>query len=195
MALDKEQLQSASAGARFRLNDRLGNIWWSLMLRGLLAVILAIAALFWPQATLSLLFRLVGLYVLLDGALNLVWAFRNGEGGAYLVPGLISLIIGAVLLFWPSMTGKLLLTIVGIWLLFQGGSLLLAARRSYPDDPDRGLLINMGIVITIIGLVLVIWPGTGIVAISWAIAIAALVIGALLIFLALRLHQAEKRFN
>ena len=195
MALDKEQLQSASAGARFRLNDRLGDIWWSLMLRGLLAVILAIAALFWPQATLSLLFRLVGLYVLLDGALNLVWAFRNGEGGAYLVPGLISLIIGAVLLFWPSMTGKLLLTIVGIWLLFQGGSLLLAARRSYPDDPDRGLLINMGIVITIIGLVLVIWPGTGIVAISWAIAIAALVIGALLIFLALRLHQVEKRFN
>ena len=191
MALDKEQLQSASAGARFRLNDRLGNIWWSLMLRGLLAVLLAISALFWPQATLSLLFRLVGLYVLLDGALNLVWAFRNGEVGAYLVPGLISLIIGAVLLFWPSMTGKLLLTIVGIWLLFQGGSLLLAASRSYPDDPDRGLLINMGIVITIIGLVLVIWPGTGIVAISWAIAIAALVIGALLIFLALRLHQVE----
>lgn len=194
MALDKEPLQTA-AGAHFRLHNRLGDIWWSLMLRGLLAVILAIAALFWPQATLSLLFRLVGLYVLLDGALNLVWAFRNGEGGAYLVPGLISLIIGAVLLFWPSMTGKLLLTIVGIWLLFQGGSLLLAARRSYPDDPDRGLLINMGIVITIIGLVLVIWPGTGIVAISWAIAIAALVIGALLIFLALRLHQVEKRFN
>ena len=195
MALDKEPLQPAAAGARYRLNDRLGDIWWSLMIRGLLALALAIAALFWPQATLSLLFRLVGLYVLLDGALNLLWAFRNGEVGAYLVPGLISLIIGAVLLFWPSMTGKLLLTIVGIWLLLQGVSLLLAARQSYPGDPDRGLFMNMGIVITITGLVLVIWPGTGMVAISWVIAIAALVTGALLVFLALRLRQVEKRFD
>ena len=195
MALDKEPLQPATAGARYRLNDRLGDIWWSLMIRGLLALALAIAALFWPQAILSLLFRLVGLYVLLDGALNLLWAFRNGEVGAYLVPGLISLIIGAVLLFWPSMTGKLLLTIVGIWLLFQGGSLLLAARQGYPGDPDRGLFMKMGIVITIIGLVLVIWPETGMVAISWIIAIAALVTGAVLVFLALRLRQVEKRFD
>jgi len=194
MTLDKEPLQTA-AGAHFRLHNRLGDIWWSLMIRGLLALALAIAALFWPQTTLSLLFRLVGLYVLLDGALNLLWAFRNGEVGAYLVPGLISLIIGAVLLFWPSMTGKLLLTIVGIWLLLQGVSLLLAARQSYPGDPDRGLFMNMGIVITITGLVLVIWPGTGMVAISWVIAIAALVTGALLVFLALRLRQVEKRFD
>jgi uncharacterized membrane protein HdeD (DUF308 family) len=55
----------------------------------------------------------------------------------------------------------------------------------------------MGIsaVTALIGIVLVVWPGSGVVAISWVIAIAVSVIGVLLISLALRLRQAEKRFD
>ena len=195
MTLDKEQLQTAVAGAQLRISDKLGDIWWSLMIRGLLALGLAIAAFFWPQATLSLVIRLIGLYVLIDGVLNLVWAFRIREFGAYLVPGLISLAVASILLFWPALTGRLLLTIVGIWLLFQGGMLFLAARQSYSDDPDRGITMGIGVVTAVIGLVLVIWPGSGVVAISWVIGSAVLIIGVLLIFLALRLRQVEKRLD
>jgi uncharacterized membrane protein HdeD (DUF308 family) len=42
-------------------------------------------------------------------------------------------------------------------------------------------------------LVLVIWPGTGVVTVSWAIAIAALLIGGSLVYLALRLRKIDKR--
>lgn len=194
MALDDEQLQAA-AEAKIRISDRLGDAWWSLLARGLLAVALGLAALFWPKATIALLVRLVGLYVLFDGVMNLLGAFRARMLGAYLVPGLISVAIGLVLLFWPDVTGRFLMIIVGLWALFQGVTLFIAGRQADSGDPDRGLVISLGTVASIVGLVLVIWPGTGVVTISWLIAISALLIGALLISFATRIRRVEKRVD
>jgi uncharacterized membrane protein HdeD (DUF308 family) len=53
----------------------------------------------------------------------------------------------------------------------------------------------MGAVVTVVGLVLLIWPGTGVVTISWIIALAALLVAAFLIFLALRLKRFKKRVD
>lgn len=195
MALDREHLQYAAAGAKVRISDKLGDVWWSLLIRGLLAIGLAIALFFWPKATLAIFIRLIGLYLLFDGVLNLLAALRIRELSAYLVPGLITIVFGLILLFWPDMTGRLLLTIVGIWLLFQGGMLFWAARQSDSNDPDRGITMGIGAVTAIIGIVLVVWPGSGVVAISWVIAIAVSVIGVMLISLSLRLRKVEKRFD
>ncbi len=156
MPLDKEKLQTAAAGAQARISDKLGDVWWSLLVRGLLAVALGIAAIFWPKATLELLVRLVGLYVLFDGIVSLVGAFRAQELGAYLVPGLISVAIGAILLFWPDITGRLLLIIVGIWALFQGVTLFWAGRQADANDPERSLAMSIGGVAAIAGVILVI---------------------------------------
>jgi len=195
MPLDKEKLQTAAAGAQARISDRLGDVWWSLLIRGLLAVALGIAAIFWPKATLELLIRLIGLYVLFEGIVSLVGAFRARELGAYLVPGLISVAVGAVLLFWPDVTGRLLLIIVGIWALFQGVTFFWAGRQADPNDPERSLAMTIGGVAAIAGVILLIWPGTASVAISWVIGIAALLVGALLIYLAQRVRQAAKRVD
>ena len=193
MTIDKEQIQDAASGIKVRISDKLGDVWWSLLARGLLAAALGIAALFWPNSTLALLIRLIGLYVLFDGIVNLFGAFRARVLSAYLAPGLISVALGAILLFWPDVTSRLLLVIVGIWALFQGVILFFAGRQADANDPDRGLAIATGAAAAIVGLVLVIWPGTGVVTISWLIAIAALLIGALLIYLALRLRKVEIR--
>jgi uncharacterized membrane protein HdeD (DUF308 family) len=195
MPLDKEKLQSAAAGAQARVSDKLGDVRWSLLVRGLLAIALGIAAIFWPKATLELLVRLVGLYVLFDGIVSLVAAFRAREFSAYLVPGLISVLIGVILLFWPDVTGRLLLTIVGIWALFQGASLFWAGRQADASDPERGLAMTIGAIAAIAGVIFVVWPGAGSVAISWVVGIAALLIGALLVYLAQRVQQAAKRVD
>ncbi len=195
MALDREHLQYAAAGAQIRIREKFGDVWWSLMFRGLLALGLAIALFFWPQATLAIFIRLIGLYLLFDGILNLVGALRIREYSAYLLPGLITLVLGLILLFWPDITGRIVLTIVGIWFLFQAAMLFWTARQSHPSDPDRGITMGISAVTAIIGIVLVVWPGSGFVAISWMIAIAVSVIGILLISLALRLRQVGKRFD
>ncbi len=195
MALDREHLQYTAAGAQIRIREKFGDVWWSLMFRGLLALGLAIALFFWPQATLAIFIRLIGLYLLFDGILNLVGALRIREYSAYLLPGLITLVFGLILLFWPDITGRIVLTIVGIWFLFQAAMLFWTARQSHPSDPDRGITMGISAVTAIIGIVLVVWPGSGFVAISWMIAIAVSVIGILLISLALRLRHVGKRFD
>jgi uncharacterized membrane protein HdeD (DUF308 family) len=173
----------------------LGDVWWFLLIRGLLAVAVGVAALFWPKATLVLLIRLIGLYVLFDGIVSLFSVYRTRELGSNLTSGLISVVIGVILLFWPDVTGRLLLVIVGIWALIQGVVLFLAGRQTEANDPERSLKMTIGVGTAIVGLILFIWPGTGAVAISWAIGIAALLIGALLIYLALRLRVNQQVDN
>lgn len=163
------------------------------MARGLLALALGLAALFWPTATLVLLIRLVAIYALVDGVVGLVSAFRAQDLRSNLAPGLISIAVGLILLVWPGLTGRLLLIIVGLWALLQGAMLVLAGIETEADDLDRMPAIIIGAVAAIVGLVLAIWPGTGAVTIAWAVGIAALLIGASLGYLALRLRKIDKR--
>jgi uncharacterized membrane protein HdeD (DUF308 family) len=193
MTYEREQVRATAIGVRAHLSDRRGNLWWFLLARGLLALALAVAALFWPQATLVLLIRLIALYTLADGVVGLLSALRARDLGTHLAPALVSIAVGVILLFWPDLTARLLLIILGLWALFQGAMLLVAGVRTDADDPERGAAITIGVVAAIIGSIMVIWPESGAVTISWVIGIAALVIGGLLTFLALRLRQVDKR--
>ena len=73
--------------------------------------------------------------------------------------------------------------------------MFLSGRSAEQNDPNRGLLLTMGTVLAVIGLVLIIWPGAGAVTISWLVAALAFVVGAMLVFLALRLRQVKQRVD
>jgi uncharacterized membrane protein HdeD (DUF308 family) len=124
-----------------------------------------------------------------------VGALRASDRGTYLLQAVVSLAVGGVLLFLPSASARTLLMVFGGWALFTGVSNILAARRANVEDTNRGLMTTMGGGVAVVGLVLLIWPGTGVVAISWIIALAALMLAALLIFLALRLKRLKKRVD
>lgn len=193
MTSERTRVRAARIQIRTRVSDRLGDVWWFLLIRGLLALALGIAALFWPQATLILLIRVIALFALADGFMGLLSVFRTRDLATHLTPALVSIGVGVILLFWPDLTASLLLMILGLWALFQGAMLLLAGSQSETDDPDRMPAMVIGAGVAVVGLVLVLWPGTGVVTISWAIGIAALLIGGSLVYLALRLRRIDKR--
>jgi len=195
MPTENERLQAAAAGLQSRVSGKMGNVWWSFMLRGLLALGLGVSALIWPKLTLGLLVSLVGIFALLDGAAGLISGIRGRDLQTYLLPALVSLAVGAVLLFWPGVTVKLLLIILGIWALLHGVNLFLAGRSTDQTDPNRGLLLTIGLVLAVIGLVLIVWPGAGAVTISWLVAALAFVVGTMLVFLGLRLRQVKLRVD
>jgi uncharacterized membrane protein HdeD (DUF308 family) len=195
MTLNEEQMRQVASRVQGRMSDRLRGVWLTFLLRGLFALALGIGALFWPRATVDLLVRLVGIFAILNGAAGLFSAFQGRLTGSYWLPGLVSLAVGAVLLFWPDVTVDLLLTILGIWLVFQGVSTWLMSRQTSVDDPDRGLLSAVGIVAAVVGMVLAFWPGSGAVAISWVIAALALVAGCVLIYIALHVRSARQGIN
>ena len=191
----EERLRFLGAGARNRVSSKLGDIWWAFMLRGVFAGVLGICVLIWPTLSFTILTRLVGLYLLADGLPGLLGALRAAASDTYLLQAIVSLVAGGVLLFLPSASARTLLTVFGGWALFTGVSHILAARRANVEDTDRGPMTTMGGVVTVVGLVLLIWPGTGVVAISWIIALAALLFAALLILLALHLKWLKKRVD
>jgi uncharacterized membrane protein HdeD (DUF308 family) len=195
MPSHNEQLRAAAAGLQNRVSGKMGGIWWAFLLRGLLALGLGVSALIWPRLTLALLIRLVGLYALLDGAAGIVSGIRSRELQSYLVPALASLVVGAILIFWPGLTVKGLLIILGIWAVLQGANLILAGRGAENDDPNRALLTMTGTLLAVVGLVLIIWPGVGVVTISWLVAALAFLMGALLEFLALSLRRVRLRVD
>ncbi|MEJ2378953.1 MAG: DUF308 domain-containing protein [Pseudolabrys sp.] len=80
-----------------------------------------------------------------------------------------------------------------IWWLIAGIGQIFTARRMPADDPDRGAVTTIGIAAAIVGLVLVFWPSSGIVVISWVIGIAGILIGALLIYLGSRFKRLKAR--
>lgn len=193
MSSNNEQLRAAAAGLQNRVSGKMNGIWWAFLLRGLLALGLGVSALIWPRLTLALLIRLIGVYAVLDGLAGIVSSFRHRELQSYLVLALASLAVGAILIFWPGVTVNGLLIILGFWAVLQGANLFLAGRGAEIDDPNRALLTMTGTVLAVIGLVLIIWPGAGAITISWLVAALAFLIGALLVFLALRLRRVKLR--
>ena len=195
MSLENERVQVAANKLRERADGALSHLWWALMIKGVLALGLGLSALIWPKLTIALLVQLIGVYALLDGITGLISNLRNRDLSQYLLPSLVSLAVGAVLLFWPGMTVKWLLIMLGILVLFHGVNLLIAGRSTQQDDSDRALMMKMGAVLAVIGLVLIVWPGAGTVTISWVVSALAFVVGAILVFIALRLRRIKRRVD
>jgi uncharacterized membrane protein HdeD (DUF308 family) len=172
------EFRDAVAAAGQRLTDRIGRFWWILLTRGIVAVLFGIAALFWPQKSLTLLVFLVGGYLVVDGLSGLLLALRSGDFGASLLQGLASTLAGAAVLLWPGITTSLLLAVLGVWALVQGGGLLLAGRNLRAEGEDGSLLVTVGAL-----------------AVSWIIALVALVVGGLMIFIARRLKAVQERLQ
>ena len=193
MTDNKEQLRQAMYRVQGRVSGRLGELWLSYLLRGLFALAVGIGALFWPTATVDLLVQLVGIFAVLNGVASLLSVYRAGLRGSYWFPGLLSLALGAVLLFWPGVTIRLLFIIIGVWAAVQGSSLWLMSRQVTTGDSGRGLLSALGVVVVLFGLLLIFWPGTGAVAISWGIAAVALLVGSMQVYLALHMRRDGRR--
>lgn len=185
-----EILEAHSMDSRDALGDQLANLWWTFLLRGLLAGALGIAALFWPTGSIALLLRLVGVLLVLDGGLTLLGFGRRGLIGGV---GVGALLIGLVLLIWPEGVARLTFFLLGAWALIVGIGALMAWRQMPEHNPDAGTVRNSGIVALVIGLVLLFWPGSGMVALGWAIAFSALAFSAVMFFLAASFKRAHDR--
>ena len=102
---------------------------------------------------------------------------------------------GAALLFLPGTSARAAFTILGVWALVTGLGYLWGARQMDAQESERSAALTLGGVISLGGLVLILWPGTGLVALAWAVAVVALVVAALLIGGALRMKRVGDRLG
>jgi uncharacterized membrane protein HdeD (DUF308 family) len=174
------------------LDESLRNLSRIFLIRGIVAAAIGLAALFWPADSVSFLLRLVGLLILVDGAITLLgFGMRTGSGPER-ISGFATLLVGIVLVLLPTTSARIAFLLIGLWVVVRGISYLAVWWRSSQIGPEREAARNAGIVNLLIGVALALWPGTGLVALGWVIAFSALLIAAVMFFFASRIGRGRQ---
>jgi uncharacterized membrane protein HdeD (DUF308 family) len=89
--------------------------------------------------------------------------------------GLVALLFGLVVLFWPGLILAVLSLLFGIYALVDGGVVLVPALRSSDRGARKRIPLAEGAVGVIAGLVALLWPGmtaSGLlyIIVGWAVA-------------------------
>jgi uncharacterized membrane protein HdeD (DUF308 family) len=171
----------------------LAESWWSLVLRGLLAVLLGIVAFTMPGITIGALVILFAVYALTDGIVAMVGAYRasrtHERWGILLIEGLAGIIAALVTVMWPGITALTLVLLIGVWAFITGIFEIVAAVKLRKFISGEWLLLLSGIVSILFGILVVVLPLAGAIAIAFCIGIYSLTFGVLMIGLGLRLRM------
>jgi uncharacterized membrane protein HdeD (DUF308 family) len=166
--------------------------WWVLALRGLVAILFGLAALFWPGLILAVLIVFFGLYALVDGILAIIAAFRSSGRGMrrplLLIEGVIGILFGILALFWPGLTALTLVYIVAFWIILSGIARIVMAVMLRREIENEWSIALSGVLSVILGIVLLLLPGAGLLAYTWLVGILALAVGIALIYYAFRVR-------
>jgi uncharacterized membrane protein HdeD (DUF308 family) len=169
----------------------LAHRWWSLALRGIAAILFGILTFVSPGLSLYTLVILFAAWAIADGVFDLILALRRTEArqwGALIFEGIASLIVGVLTFFWPGITALALLFLIAAWSVVTGIAELVVAVRLRKLIRGEWLLGLRGTLSIAFGLLLFLFPGAGALAVVFWIGAYAIVFGALLLALALRLR-------
>jgi uncharacterized membrane protein HdeD (DUF308 family) len=177
-------------GPRLLLHTLAKN-WWLLLLRGICAILFGILTFIWPGITLLTLVLLYGAYALADGVLSLAEAVMGGAPAPrwwLALVGLLGIAVGILTFAWPGITALVLLLFIAGWAIATGVLQIVGAIRLRKEIDNEWLLIASGVLSVVFGLILVVQPGTGALALLYVIGIYAILYGILLVWLSLRLR-------
>jgi uncharacterized membrane protein HdeD (DUF308 family) len=171
-------------------------VWWLVLLRGVLMVLFGIIALVSPGIALLTLVWVFGIYAILDGIAAVALGIRTrGEPHWVwtIVQGVVSVLAGLVALVWPGVTALALLFLIAFWAVMLGvgqiGGAFAARRRG---SNAWGWTLAAGVLNVVFGVLLLIWPGSGILTLVWLVGIFALAGGIALIVLAFRVRSVAR---
>lgn len=170
--------------------------WWALALRGVAALIFGILAFVWPSITLTVLVLLFGAYAITDGIFAIVAAMNtSGRGSRWwllLIEGILGIIVGLLAVFLPGITALFLLYLIAAWAIVTGAFEIGIAIMLRKEMTGEWIMALSGIASVVFGILLMLFPGAGALAVIWLIGAYALIFGALLLALALRLRSWER---
>lgn len=165
--------------------------WWLFLLRGVVAIAFGVIALANPALGLIGLLAFLAAWMLFDGVFTIAHAIagpREPHGIWFWLDGIVSILAAAVIFLAPGLSAVALVIVAGAWWAVTGGFEIVAAVR------QRSWLLGLaGLASLALGLLVLAWPGPGLLALVWFAAIQALLFGGLMIALGLRLRRVAAR--
>jgi uncharacterized membrane protein HdeD (DUF308 family) len=170
--------------------------WWSLLIRGLIALIFGILAIAWPEGVLKFLVTILGLFVLAVGLVATIGALMHRKESdkwlVILIPGLIGVVIGIIAITAPAAVAAIIAYLIAIWALVHGISGIYNAMKLRKDIQGEWMPILIGIVWVVFGIALVIRPLAAGTVITWLVGLFAMILGVLWLILAIRARKWQR---
>lgn len=159
---------------------------WALLLGvGVVAIILGLIVVSNIWESLRFLSIIAGLVLLFAGVVGIAVGVRGQRGRT--VGPIVALIGGLVLLFWPDLTLKALAVIVGLtfiaWGAIQAGVAVTHAGEG------RGSTLLGGVLILLLGVVVVAWPGPTLALLTTLVGLAVIAAGVAAVVQALAMRK------
>lgn len=166
--------------------------WWLILLRGICAILFGVLTFAWPGISLVTLILLYGAYALVDGVFAL-WAAITGGAPAprwwLALVGVLGILAGLAAMILPGMTAIVLVLFIAGWAIAIGVIQIVGAIRLRKEIDNEWWLIAAGALSVLVGLIIAIRPGAGALGLLFLIGAYAIVYGAMLVGLALRLRR------
>jgi uncharacterized membrane protein HdeD (DUF308 family) len=166
--------------------------WWLLLLVGTLSVIAGVIILFKPSDSLATLAVIAGIFVLVDGLVELIASFsrQTQSRGLVAVLGVVSAIVGILLIRHPIAGVVAIALLIGIWLVAVG-VVRLALAFEFPEGRAWNILVAALEIIA--GIVIVSSPDIGFATLAVLAGIAFILNGIGLLGLGWDLHGLRQQ--
>ena len=170
-------------------------IWWLVLLRGILAILFGLFALFAPGTALLALVFVFAAYAILDGVTALVVGIRHRGDDPHwvwhVVQGVVSVLAGIIAFVWPGVTVLAILFVIAFWSIVGGIAEIVESFMMRKRGVDGwGWMLAAGIVSVLFGVVLLAWPQAALITLLWLVGVYAIVFGVIIIVWAVRLRRA-----
>jgi uncharacterized membrane protein HdeD (DUF308 family) len=105
----------------------------------------------------------------------------------------LSVVLGVIAFIWPGITALTLLYVIAFWAITSGIFEIVAAIELRKVITNEWFLALSGVLSIIFGVLLILFPGSGALALVWLIGSYSIVFGVILLMLAFRLRSHHQR--
>jgi len=166
--------------------------WWVFVLRGIVAILFGVFAFLRPSITLEALILLFAFWALFDGIFALIGSIGAAEAKEPWWPlvliGLLGIAAGILTFRYPGVTALALLFVIAFWSILRGIIEIAAAVRLRDLIQGEWWFILGGIASIVFGVLVVMYPVSGLLAAVWLLGIYAVIFGITQIMLGFRLR-------
>lgn len=166
------------------------NLWWLLAILGALTILVGFAALIYPGPTLLVVGLLFGIWLVIWGSFSLYRGIAESGGTAVrvlsVVIGVIGVIAGLVLIVRPGQSVVTVVFVMGVWWVVTG---ILEVIQGVAIHENRWANLILGLLGTAAGIVILVWPGIGLVTLVFIVGFTLIFRGTLEVVLAFQLRK------
>ncbi|HSV67573.1 MAG TPA: DUF308 domain-containing protein [Mycobacteriales bacterium] len=161
----------------------------------MLAVVVGVLSVAWPDITVGAFVILFAVYAFLAAVTDGARAFASDRVGpvvGYLLLALLSAAAGVVALAWPGITALVLTVWVAVWAFVTGAVEISMAFQGGDRAGAHGIWLLLGLVSVALGVVLMIRPDIGALALATVFGLFSIVSGISAITLSAEMRRVGK---